>query len=162
MGQPAPVVRLLWISRSIATVSAVRLRYVDLRPACVRGSIWPRLDRQRPTDSAPSYWRRRSREDRDHGGVDYRNPSGWQRLCGLLGWRAADHIRHLSGSLHTFRDFVDCCGLDGAVRRHRRSRAAAGDHRDIPALNGDHQVLKLLLGASLSAAALKEFWLRPR
>ena len=39
--------------------------------------VRPRLDRQRAPDRAPPYWCCRSREDRDHGGVDYRHPSDW-------------------------------------------------------------------------------------
>src|SRR5215471_4007454 len=117
MGQSAPVVRLLWISWPVAALSAVRLRYVDLRPTGVQRGVWPRLDRQRTADSAPPDGRRRPREDWDHGGLDHRHPSDRQRLGGILGWRVADRVRHLPGSLHAFGSAADRRRLDGAVRR---------------------------------------------
>src|SRR6516225_1982293 len=135
MGQPAPVVRLLWISWPVAALSAIRLRYVYLRPAGVQRRVWPRLDRQRTADSAAPNGRCGHREDRDHGGVDHRDPSDRQRLGGILGGRAADRIRHLFGSLHAFRTLADRCGFDGALRRGRGSRQSAGDSGHVAALN---------------------------
>jgi sugar phosphate permease len=78
------------ISRPIAALSAVRLRYVDLRPAGVQRRLWPRLDCERTTHRAPLNGCCWSRADRDHGGMDYRHPSGRQRFGGILGRRLAD------------------------------------------------------------------------
>src|SRR5262252_3414829 len=133
MGQPAPVVRLLWISWAVAALSAVRLRYVNLRPAGVQRRVWPRLDRQRTADRAPPDGRRRPREDWDHGGLDHRYPSDRQRLGGVLGWRVADRVRHLPRSLHVFGIAADRRRLDGAVRWRRRSRQSAGGRRNVAA-----------------------------
>src|SRR5215472_1937727 len=130
MGQPAPVVRLLRISWPVAALSAVRLRYVDLRPTGVQRGVWPRLDRQRTADRAPPHGRCGPREDRDHGGLDHCHPSDRQRLGGVFGWRAADRVRHLPRSLHAFGIAADRRRLDGAVRRRGATGPAPRNSRE--------------------------------
>src|SRR5215472_15028401 len=130
MGQPAPVVRLLWISWPVAALSAIRLRYVYLRPAGVQRRVWPRLDRQRTAHSAPPDGRCRPREDRDHGGLDYSHPSDRQRLGGIFGRRVADRVRYLPRSLHAFGSAADRRRLDGAVRRRGATGPAPRSSRE--------------------------------
>src|SRR5215472_18758435 len=107
MGQPAPVVRLLWISWPVAALSAVRLRYVDLRPTGVQRGVWPRLDRERTANRAPLNGHCRQREDWDHGGVDHRHPSDRQRLSGVFGRRLTDRVWYLSRSIHAVGSAAD-------------------------------------------------------
>src|SRR5262245_31541517 len=130
MGQPPAAVRLLRIPWYLAALPAVRVRSVILRPAGFQRRLRPRLDRQRTADRAPSDGRCRSREDRDHGGVDYRHPSDRQRLGCISEWRVTDRVRHLSRSLHPVGGAADRRRIDGAVRGRKRSRSRARGSSD--------------------------------
>ena len=134
MGQPAPAVRLLWISRPLAAVSAVRLRYVDLRPACIRvvyGLDW--------IASAPPTVRLLT-------GV-----VGPERIGIMVAWITVIHqvgsasAAYLAGVLRiAFGTYLEAfiisgilliaAAIYGAVCRRRRSRPSAGDSRSVSAL----------------------------